>query len=63
LNNDVLLPSKDIQSRIDLLEHVNNEWQEKFIRLKEQMGRCENQSRIYYRDLMKYYKLLYDAGL
>jgi hypothetical protein len=57
LNNNGLLlstielPSKDIK------------WEEKIIYLKEQLGRCENQSRYYHRELMKYYKLLYDAGV
>jgi len=57
------LPLKNIKSTVSLLQCSNIEWQEKIARLKEQLGRCERQSRNYYRDLMKYRKLLYDAGL
>ncbi|CAF1077570.1 unnamed protein product [Rotaria sordida] len=68
LNNDILLSttelsSKNIKSTIEPLHHSNIEWREKFSRLKEKYYRCEYQSRNYYRKLIKYYKLLYDAGL
>jgi len=60
-NNGVLLSAIELSSKD--IKRSNIEWEEKVVRLKEQLGRCENQSRNYYRELMKYHKLLYDAGL
>ena len=56
-------PSKNIKSTIALLERSNIEWQTKLARLTEQLGRSESQSRNYQRDLARYQKLLYEAGL
>jgi hypothetical protein len=44
------------------MECSTHQWEEKIVRLKEQLNRSENQSRNYYRKLMKCHKLLYDAG-
>lgn len=55
-------PSKNIKSTIALLERANIEWQTKLARLTEQLGRSESQSRNSQRELIKYQKLLYDAG-
>ncbi|CAF4295089.1 unnamed protein product [Rotaria socialis] len=56
-------PTKNIKSTIALLEHSNIEWQTKLARLTEQLGRSEHQSRNYHRELNKYQKMLYEAGL
>ncbi|CAF0728447.1 unnamed protein product [Adineta ricciae] len=56
-------PSKNIKSTIALLERSNIEWQTKLARLTEQLGRSETQSRNHQRDLVRYKKLLYEAGL
>ncbi|CAF1017675.1 unnamed protein product [Adineta ricciae] len=56
-------PSKNIKSTIALLERSNIEWQTKLARLTEQLGRSESQSRNHQRDLARYQKLLYEAGL
>jgi hypothetical protein len=57
------LPSKNIKSTIAILERSNIEWQTKLARLTEQLGRSESQSRNHQRELIKYQKLLYEAGL
>lgn len=41
---------------------TNIKWEKKIICLTEQLGHCEKQSKYYYRELIKYQKLLYDAG-
>ncbi|CAF1983551.1 unnamed protein product [Rotaria magnacalcarata] len=56
-------PTKNIKSTIALLERSNIEWQTKLARLTEQLGRSEHQSRNYHRELNKYQKMLYEAGL
>ncbi|CAF0757918.1 unnamed protein product [Rotaria sordida] len=62
-STNIELPTKNIKSTIALLERSNIEWQTKLARLTEQLGRSENQSRNYHRELTKYQKILYEAGL
>ncbi|CAF2464780.1 unnamed protein product [Rotaria sp. Silwood2] len=62
-STSIELPTKNIKSTIALLERSNIEWQTKLARLTEQLGRSENQSRNYHRELTKYQKILYEAGL
>ncbi|CAF0739616.1 unnamed protein product [Rotaria sp. Silwood1] len=63
LSTSIELPTKNIKSTIALLERSNIEWQTKLARLTEQLGRSENQSRNYHRELIKYQNVLYEAGL
>lgn len=57
------LSSKTIKSTVKQLQYSNFEYQIELDRLKQECHHYQNQTKIYYRKSMKYYKLLYDAGM